>query len=210
MPEAKPAIEYFYASYSAFAYLGSKYLIEIAGKAGRQIKHRPVDLPLVVEAANTSSFGKRSKAHVAYYFGREIKRWGEHRGVAIMEGIPTTHRNDITLSNCMLIACAEQGHSADQLAHAMGEAHWTNNADLADRDTLMALGKSVGLNPEPLLEAARTPAIQAIYQANTKEAIERSVFGSPTYFVDGDMFYGQDRLELVERAMDKPYAGNWP
>jgi 2-hydroxychromene-2-carboxylate isomerase len=44
-----------------------------------------------------------------------------------------------------------------------------------------------------------------IYADNTKEAIEKSVFGSPTYFVDGDMFYGQDRLELVERALLKPF-----
>lgn len=210
MPEAKPVIEYFYASYSAFAYLGARRLMEISEAAGRQIEHRPIDLPRVVEAANTSSFRERSKAHAAYYFGREIMRWGEHRGVPIMDGIPTTHRNDITLSNCMLIACAEQGHNPDLLAHAMGEAHWVNNADLADRNILIALGEKVGLDPEPLLEAAETSKIQAIYEANTKEAIERSVFGSPTYFVDGDMFYGQDRLELVERALHKPYAGIWP
>ena len=52
---------------------------------------------------------------------------------------------------------------------------------------------------------AETPEINAVYEANTDEAIERSVFGSPTYFVDGDMFYGQDHLELVERALERPY-----
>jgi 2-hydroxychromene-2-carboxylate isomerase len=51
--------------------------------------------------------------------------------------------------------------------------------------------------------------VQRQYQANTDEAIRRSVFGSPTYFVDGDMFYGQDRLEMVERALAKPYARSW-
>ncbi|MDE0808541.1 MAG: DsbA family protein, partial [Alphaproteobacteria bacterium] len=49
-----------------------------------------------------------------------------------------------------------------------------------------------------------------IYEANTKEAIERSVFGSPTYVVDGDMFYGQDRLEMVERALSKPFTTRLP
>jgi 2-hydroxychromene-2-carboxylate isomerase len=52
--------------------------------------------------------------------------------------------------------------------------------------------------------------VQAIYKANTQEAIDRSVFGSPTYFVGDDMFYGQDHLDLVERALVKPYAGSWP
>ena len=52
--------------------------------------------------------------------------------------------------------------------------------------------------------------VQAIYEANTEEAIRRSVFGSPTYFVDGDMFYGQDRLDQVARALRQPYGGDWP
>jgi 2-hydroxychromene-2-carboxylate isomerase len=49
-----------------------------------------------------------------------------------------------------------------------------------------------------------------VYEKNTEEAIARSVFGSPTYFVDGDMFYGQDRLEIMERALHTPYQGTWP
>ena len=61
-----------------------------------------------------------------------------------------------------------------------------------------------------LFEAAETEAVVSEYEANTQEAIERSVFGSPTYFVGGDMFYGQDHLELVERALLKPFDGNWP
>ena len=60
------------------------------------------------------------------------------------------------------------------------------------------------------LAAALDPEIQAIYAANNEEAIRRSVFGSPTFFIDGDMFYGQDQLDLVERALEKPFAGTWP
>ena len=60
------------------------------------------------------------------------------------------------------------------------------------------------------MAAADGEAAIAQYQANTEEAVARSVFGSPTHFVDGDMFYGQDRLHMVERALSKPYAGTWP
>ena len=56
-----------------------------------------------------------------------------------------------------------------------------------------------------LIAAANTIEIAEIYGANTDEVIKRSVFGSPTYFVDGDMFYGQDHLEMVERALERPY-----
>ena len=76
----------------------------------------------------------------------------------------------------------------------MLEGHWLNDANLDDRESLAALAVNVGLDPQPLLDAAMSDEIQAIYDANTQESIERSVFGSPTYFVDGDMFYGQDHL----------------
>ena len=59
------------------------------------------------------------------------------------------------------------------------------------------------------LPAADTAAARDAYDANTREAIDRGVLGSPTYFVDGDMFYGQDRLELVERALKRPFARTW-
>jgi len=200
-------IEYFYAAHSAFAYLGSAHFMEIAAAANRRIVHKPIDLNRVISAAGAITFRERSKAHRDYFFRREVGRWSEHRNAPVMDGRPTYHDRDITLPNSMLIAGVEQGYNVDQLSHAMLEAHWHKDADLSDWATLATLGLSVGLNPEPLLQAALSPEIQAIYQANTTEAIERSVFGSPTYFVDGDMFYGQDRLELVERALLQPYAG---
>jgi 2-hydroxychromene-2-carboxylate isomerase len=203
-------IEYFYAAHSAFAYLGSARFMEIAAAAGRQIVHKPMDLHSVMAAAGSTAFRERGKAHRKYFFGREIARWSEHRNVPLMDRRPTHHDNDYTLANSMLIAGITQGHTVDRLAHAMLESHWRDDADLADSATLSGLGHSVGLDPAPLLQAALTPEIQSIYEANTAEAIERSVFGSPTYFIDGDMFYGQDRLELVERALTQPYADAWP
>jgi 2-hydroxychromene-2-carboxylate isomerase len=203
-------IEYFYAAHSAFAYLGSARFMAIATASGRRIVHKPMDLRRVVPAAGAVPFGRRSKGHAAYFFGREIERWSEERGAPWMGRTPTHHANDITLPNCMLIAGLTLGLDVDRLAHALLESHWQRDADLADRSTLAAIGVSVGIDPAPLLEIALSAPVQAMYQANTEEAIRRSVFGSPTYFVDDDMFYGQDRLEMVERALARPYAGKWP
>ena len=203
-------IEYFYAAHSAFAYLGSARLMKIAGDAGRAITHRPVDLLRVMVESGAGSTRERGDRHRAYYFGREIERWAQWRHAPVVTGMPAHHQNDTTLCNGMLIAGIEQGHNVDRLAHAMLEAHWRDDADLADRDTLMRLAREVGLDPTPLLDAALSPAVAAIYLANTDEAIRRSVFGSPTYFVDGDMFYGQDHLELVERACKRRFDGVWP
>lgn len=208
--ESVQEIEYFYAAHSAFAYLGSARFMAIAAAAGRRISHKPVDLRRVVAEAGAVPFGRRSKPHAAYFFGREIERWSEERGAPWIGRIPTHHAKDITLPNGMLIAGIARGLDVDRLAHALLEAHWRDDADLADRASLAAIGQSAGIDPTPLLDAALSAEVQAIYQANTEEAIRRSVFGSPTYFVDGDMFYGQDRLEMIERSLRSPYAGRWP
>jgi 2-hydroxychromene-2-carboxylate isomerase len=202
-------IEYFYSAHSAFAYLGSACLMRIAEMAGQRIVHKPFDLHRAMIEGGAAPFRSRSRAHIAYFFGREIERWSEQRDAPTLGRVPTHHAKDFTLANCMLVAAIEAGHCADQLAHAMLEAHWRRDADLSDEHALAAIARTVQLEPEPLLEAALTPKVRERYQSNTQEAVQRSVFGSPTYFVDGDMFYGQDRLEMVERALRSPYRNAW-
>ncbi len=201
-----PVIEYFYSTHSAFAYLGSETLTQIADAAGRQIVHRPVELRAVVSAARGKGFEQYSASHRAYFFGREIERWSQYRNAPAINYRPTHHDNDLSLSSGMIIAAVQAGLNADRLAHAILEAHWRDDADHADPETLTTIASTVGYDATELLEGARQPGVQAEFKANTDEAIERSVFGSPTYFVDGDMFYGQDRLELVKRALDKPFS----
>jgi len=203
-------IEYFYSAHSAFAYLGSARFMEIARAGGHRIVHKPFDLAPAIEAGGAGSTRVRSMAHRDYYFGREIERWAEERNAPVVTGMPTYHYNDMALANGMLIAAVQQGADADGLAHCLLEAHWKDDADLAERQTLAWLAQTVQIDPGPLLDAALTDGVQSVYKANTQEAVDRSVFGSPTYFVAGDMFYGQDRLEMVERALGKPYAGTWP
>lgn len=203
-------IEYFYSAHSAYAYLGSARLMQIAQAAKRRIAHRPMDLRKVVAVTGPGSTNGLTPERRSYFSGREIERWAEFRAAPVMQGIPTHHDKDMTLSNGMLIAGLLQGIDIDQLAHCMLEAHWRDDADLADKKTLIQLGNGAGVDPDPLLDAALSPQVQVVYASNTEEAINRSVFGSPTYFVDGDMFYGQDHLEMVERALERPFAGPWP
>jgi len=194
-------IECFYAAYSAFAYLGSNELIKIATDSGAEIVHRPVDLRRVVAAAKGPDFKRYSDAHRAYFFRLEIDRWAAYRDAHVMDRFPTHHDNEIETSNCLLIAAQAEGKNIDLLAHQLMQAHWRDDADLADEATLIRLAGEVGFDGEALLKKARSGKVLAIYKNNTNEAIERSVFGSPTYFVEGEMFYGQDRLEFVKRAL---------
>ena len=205
-----PEIEYFYSAHSAYAYFGSTRFMAIAAAAGRRILHKPVDLDQVLEGCGSTAFRERPLAYRSYFFNREMERWAEYRGVRHLGHRPTHHHHSPGLANRMLIAAIQSGHDVDSLAHRMLEAHWAEDADLADPATLAGLAGQVGEDGESLLALARgKPAVDA-YDANTREAVARSVFGSPTYFVDGDMFYGQDRLELVERALQRPFASSWP
>jgi 2-hydroxychromene-2-carboxylate isomerase len=203
-------IEYFYAAHSAYAYLGSAQFMKIAAAAGRTITHKPYDLRVAITGVGSKTIGERTAGHLEYFFGREVERWSEYRNAPVKKRLPTHHHKSITPSNTMLIAGIVQGLNIDQLAHAMLEQHWRDDVDLADKDTLASIARSVDIDPDPLFAASGSKEVLDIYEANTQEAIERSVFGSPAYFVDGDMFYGQDRLELVERALNKPFTTRLP
>lgn len=198
-------IEYFYSTHSVFAYLGSALLTEIAARHGRTIRHRPMLLRRVMEAANTQPFATRSPQQMAYFFGREIERWAEYRGAPTLNYIPKTHASPLELSSGLVIAAVHAGQNADALAHEMLTRHWQDDADLGDRETLAGIASTAGVDAT-LLEQAMSAEVQAEFEENTQEAARRGVIGSPTYFVDGDMFYGQDRLELVDRALSKPFA----
>ncbi|WP_202526255.1 2-hydroxychromene-2-carboxylate isomerase [Sneathiella litorea] len=194
-------IEYYYAGYSAYAYLGHAELMRIAKAAGREIDHRPFDLRKLVEATGAPAFGNRSQAHTDYFFGREIIRWAEYRNIPVLSHTPTYHHHDITLSNCMLIAGLVQGLNIDRLSHEMLRAHWVEDFDLDKADDLTTIGERAGIDPAPLLETAASEEVRKIYARNTEEAITRHLFGSPTYFIDDDMFYGQDHLEMMAHTL---------
>ena len=203
-------IEYFYAAYSSYAWLGSARLSEIAAASGRSLVHKPMDLKRVMAACGSTSFAERSLDYRNHFFNRELERWAEFRGLRNLGRRPTFHHHGYDLANRVLVAAVLEGATIDALAHCFLEGHWADDADLADEVTLRSLADSAGFDGQALLAAAAMPAVQAQYEANTREAIERKVFGSPTYFVDGDMFYGQDRLEMLERAIARPFPCAWP
>ena len=202
-------LEYFYSAHSAYAYLGSAKFMEIAAAAGHSIVHKPIDLNRAMESYGSTAFRKRSVKQRDHFFRREMERWAEFR-IVVMPGRPSNHHHSPDLSNRMLIAAMGEGWNVDRLAHRMLEAHWGESADLADPETLIQIARDINEDGRGWLNLADNEEVAARYAANTDEAISRGVPGSPTYFVNGDMFYGQDQLDLVERAIKKPFRDTWP
>lgn len=201
-----PVIEYIYSAHSAFAYLGSAELSKLCLEYHVTLIHKPVLLSPVVEAQGSQPFRARTQAHVDYFFGREIERWAEYRDVPIINFRPTHHDADYSLASGMISALGETGTKTDKMAHGLLEAHWRYDADLSDPQTLARVAAGLGHDADALMELAASETVQDKLHENSMWARELNAFGSPTYIVDGDPFYGQDHLELVERALSQPFA----
>ena len=205
-----PTIEYVYSAHSAFAYLGSQRLLEICAQHGVKLVHKPIFLSPVVEAQSSLPFGARTQAHVDYFFGREIERWAEFRNVPIINFRPTYHDADYAVASGMILALGNTGVDVDAMAHNILQAHWRDDEDLSNPSVLEKIATDLGHDAYALLDLAKSDLIQEKVWANSDWAKNRNIFGSPTYILDGDPFYGQDHLEILEHALSKPFAPtNW-
>ena len=198
-------IEYYYSARSIYAYFGAARIVALARRFGHRLLHLPVDLSRVVPAAGSQPFAERSATQRRYQFGREIERWSEYLAIPALVD-PTHHYGDRALPSGFLIAAQDQGQDADTLHHAVLQALWRDDRDIGDPAVLGAIARECGIDPAPLLAAALTPPTQAGFAAATEAAIAAGILGSPSYVVDGEMFYGQDRLMMVERALERPFA----
>lgn len=201
-------VEYVYSAHSAYAYLGSSELSRICATHGATLVHRPILLSPVVETQGSLPFAARTQAHVDYFFGREIERWAEYREVPILAHRPTFHDTDYSLASGMILALGDRGATVDDMAHRLLQAHWRDDIDLSDHAALARVAEAAGHDAARLLADARSDTVREQLRANTAWATAQNVFGSPTYIVDGEAFYGQDHLILVERALKQPFAAS--
>lgn len=197
-------IDYFYSTRSIYAYFGAMRIIDLARRSGRRLVHKPIDLSRVIPASGSLPFAQRSQRHLEHFFGREIALWSEYLDIPALVD-PVHHHGDRAMPSGFVIAAQQQGADADGLHLAILAALWRDDRDIGDPEVLSAIAREAGLDPQPLREAASSAQVQAEFARNTEEAVSRGVFGSPTYFVDGEMFYGQDRLMMVERALVTPF-----
>lgn len=198
-------IEYFYSVRSVYAYLGAPRITALARKHGRTLAHKPIDLGRVVAGYGSPPIAQRSSKHKVFYFGRELERWSEFLDMPLVVD-PKHHFGDRVLPSGAIFAAQNAGLDADALSHAILQALWRDDRDIADRAVLADLCRAVGIDPEAVLADALAESGKAALDACTEEAIAKGVPGSPTYIVDGELFYGQDRLDLVERALQRPFA----
>lgn len=196
-----PEIICYFSPQSGYAYLGHTRLVAIAREHGATILWRPVDILKVFAEGGSTAPAKQSPVRNAYR-KKDIVRWAKLAGIPINTE-PKFWPTD-TLPACRLIAAAEiKGLDVTELAGACLAAVWARDLQISERANLIRIADEIGLNGAELAELSDTVEAAARIERNTAEAIAAGVFGSPSYIVDGELYFGQDRLDFVAQAVAK-------
>ena len=193
-------IEYYFAPQSPWTYLGHQRLQDIAAAAGATIEVLPADYGRIFPASGGLPLPKRAPQRQAYRLV-ELARFSQHLGLPL--NVHPRHFPVPADDAARLIITVQQQDgdaAALALAGAVMRAVWLQQRDIADADTLAALLAEQGLAADRLAQS-RAPAAQQAYDANTGRAIALGVFGAPTYVVQGELFWGQDRLDFLQRRL---------
>jgi 2-hydroxychromene-2-carboxylate isomerase len=190
------SVDYYFSVASPWAYLGSARFIGITRRHASPVSVFPVELSRVFAASGGTPYAERAPQR-QHYRQLELARWSRRLGIPITLA-PRHYPVDRRPASCLLIAAREAGLPVLDLSHRVLRAIWHEERNIADWDTLLALGLEAGLDGKALVEAAHSPVVAMQYERDTDRAIAANVFGSPAYVVDGELFWGQDRLDFVE------------
>jgi len=189
-------IDYYDAMSSPWTYLGHQRFEKLTQRFGLTIRHKPMDLLKVWSVSGGLPLKQRAQQRQVYRH-LELKRWSEVLQIPCnLE--PAFHPVADRRACYLVIAAMQRGLDWSRLTNALLRAVWVEDRNIADHPTLIAIANENELNGEALLAATEAEAVKAEYEANTEEAIRLGVFGAPTYVYEGEMFWGQDRLLMLE------------
>ena len=196
-------IEYYFSLNSPWTYLGAAKFSAIAKANNAKIVVKPARFGAIFEQTGGLPLPKRAPARQAYRL-QELKRWRDYRGLPINiqpKGFPS----DEVPATRLVIASAAQGKNAFGFATELGRALWEMEQSLGDAAVIDAAAKRAGVDLAVVRAAAPPDAeLDKMWDQNTQDALARGVFGAPSYVLPGgEFFWGQDRLEFLERALGK-------
>lgn len=194
-------VDYYLTPQSPFVYLGHARFAAIAGRHGAQVNLKPCDLGKVFSVSGGLPLSQRPPQRQAYRLV-ELARWSEFLDMPLHP--QPTHFPVSGDAASKLIIAAQLAHGtarAMQLTGAIGAAVWAQQRNIADAATLAQIADETGLDGAGLLKASEGQSVQAAYAQNTQEAVSAGVFGAPWYVHDGQPFWGQDRLDFLDRAL---------
>lgn len=195
------SVAVYYGILSPFTYLGMPRLKEICARHGAALVYKPTDFFQVFKVSGGVPLAERAPQRQRYRL-LELVRWGEFLGMPINPE-PRHFPTDMTPAALMVLAAQKLGRYEGDLSFAYERATWVEERDIADPATLIEIADREGFDGRVLYDLSRTEDVRALHDANTREAIELDMFGSPTYLYRGEIFWGQDRLDLLDWTMGR-------
>jgi 2-hydroxychromene-2-carboxylate isomerase len=192
-------IDYYFTLLSPWTYLGHGAFIELAKRHDLTVRYRPTPLRSVFDETGGLPLPKRHPVRQRYRV-LELQRWRAKRGLKLTL-FPKFFPYDVSLADRIVLAIVARGEDpAGFIGEVLADV-WAREQDMSQADLVLAAVQRAGLDPAGLIEAAGSEAIGQAYQTAIAEAVEAGVFGAPSYVLDGEIFWGQDRLDLLADAL---------
>lgn len=194
-------VDYYFAPQSPWTYLGHARFVALVRAAGATVRVLPVDLGgQVFPVSGGLPLPKRAPQRQAYRL-LELRRYSEFLGVPLHPQ-PKYFPVGGDDAACLILAVDlhDGAEAALKITGAILAAVWAQERNIGDDQVLAALLAESGLDARRL-EQSRSEAVRALYASCTRQAIDAGVFGAPSYVVDGEIFWGQDRLDFLARKL---------
>jgi 2-hydroxychromene-2-carboxylate isomerase len=200
-------IDYYFSLTSPWAYIGHALFRDVVSTYSCTVNHKPVVLVDLFSETGGLPLIKRHPVRQRYRM-LELQRWRDKRGLDFHLR-PAHVPFDGRIADGVVIAAIKAGHDPDTFLRRAFAGVWEQQLNLADPATLVWLADDSGLPGARLVERAASDEIGAVYEQNRQDALAADVFGSPVYVLDGEVFWGQDRIELLADALKSgrpPYS----
>ena len=195
-------LEFFYDCSSPWTYLAFSKIEEVAARHDAELIWRPILVGGLFNTVNPSVYEGRVKPVPvkAKYYTKDLRDWAQFYGLKI--GNPTVFPvNSVKAMRGAFVA--NEHRIIAQYSRRVFESYWGDDRDISQDEVLREIVREVGLDEKEFFTKITSDEYKAKLRENTEELIARGGFGSPTMFVEGSMFFGNDRLPLVEHALSR-------
>ncbi len=192
-------VDYYFSLQSPWAYIGRKLFREVADTYDLKVTYKPVMLVDLFSETGGLPLMKRHPVRQRYRMV-ELQRWRDKRGLNFHLQ-PANWPFNARLADGVVIAAIEAGRDPDPFLRRAFAAVWEDQQNLVDAAMLVTIADDSGLPGKQLVERSESAEIGAAYEQNRQDALAADVFGSPVYVLDGEVFWGQDRIELLADAL---------
>jgi len=197
-------VDYYFSLTSPWSYLGHERLLKIVQDSNAGISPFEVSYRGTIFAATGGlPVHKRAPERQAYRL-QELERWRDYLGVRLNVH-PKHWPNDETVAANMWVVLreTESVQAALKFAGVVMQGVWSEDRNISDTNTLVSMANDTGLNGSALLQEAADPKWAALRQSQSDTAVKRGVFGAPSYYIEDQLYWGQDRLEFVQRHLNR-------